>query len=445
LSDSSPSETPESGQRRLPTYDTLQQLWSGWLTQPKHSLLDRWLKAEAAHWRKRRGRPLPLSLSQGIFHAERFRQLACALELIQRQGMEQDWDNWDAHWLPDMASDVSRNAFWFWIQCRTGSNWAVPDDFHTGARQTLFDNVSKAVKQEPLSPLWLLWHGVRPQWLAQMRKRAEVSGWNDEQLQAFISRQSSQPSVWLRLRPGTDEDALFAELRAADVRVFRSEQGFELRGGKGIHNTDAYRNGLIDMQDLSSQQIVQAVNPQSGEKIWDTCAGAGGKSLAMAAQMGRKGVVVATDLHQYKLDELKRRAKKAEQLNIRTFVWDGEAPLRLPAEVARQQGFDKVLVDAPCSASGTWRRNPDARWRFDGASLAELTALQQKLLTLASQSVRSGGQLIYATCSWLTEENEDVVGAFLAANYQYQLQSSQILGVPATDSDSMFVAVLQRS
>ena len=160
--------------------------------------------------------------------------------------------------------------------------------------------------------------------------------------------------------------------------------------------------------------------------------------------MGRKGVVVATDLHQYKLDELKRRAKKAEQLNIRTFTWDGEAPLRLPAEAARQKGFDKVLVDAPCSASGTWRRNPDARWRFANESLQELNTLQQSLLTHASAAVRPGGQLIYATCSWLTEENEAIVEAFLSTNDQYELVSSQALGVPVTDSDSMFVAVLQR-
>ena len=439
------SDSPENQQRRLPDYDTLNQLWMGWMTQPKHSLLDRWLKQEAAHWRKRRGRPLPLSLSQGIYQAERFRQLACALELIQRQGMDQEWLSWDERWLPDMTNDVSRNAFWFWIQCRTGSNWTVPDDFNAGSRQTLFDEVSKAVKQNPLSPLWLLWHGVRPQWMPAMQQRADTSGWTQDQLQEFITRQSSQPPVWLRLKPGTDEDALFAELRAADVRVFRSDNGFELRGGKGIHNIDAYRNGAIDMQDLSSQQIVAAVNPQSGEKIWDACAGAGGKALAMAAQMGRKGVVVATDLHQYKLDELKRRAKKAEQLNIRTFTWDGEAPLRLPAEAARQKGFDKVLVDAPCSASGTWRRNPDARWRFANESLQELNTLQQSLLRYAAEAVRPGGQLIYATCSWLTEENEAVVEAFLSTNDQYELVSSQVLGVPVTDSDSMFVAVLQRS
>ena len=439
------SDSPETPQRRLPEYDTLNHLWMGWMTQPQHSLLDRWLKSEAAHWRKRRGRPLPLSLSQGVYQAERFRQLACALELIHRKGADQDWLAWDEQWLPDMANDISSQAFWFWIQCRTGANWVIPDNFPTKNRQSLFDDVSQAVKQNPLSPLWMLWHGVRPQWLTLMRERAERSGWSDEQLQEFISRQCSQPPVWLRLKPGLDEDALFAELRAADVRVFRTEQGFELRGGKGIHNVDAYRNGDIDLQDLSSQQIVEAVKPQSGEKIWDACAGAGGKSLAMASHMGRKGVVVATDLHQYKLDELKRRAKRAQLLNIRSFVWDGEAALRLPAEVARQKGFDKVLVDAPCSASGTWRRNPDARWRAGTESAAELNALQLKLLSLAAESVRAEGQLIYATCSWLVSENEAVIDAFLAANPGYSLVSSQMLGVPQTDSDSMFVAVLQRS
>jgi 16S rRNA (cytosine967-C5)-methyltransferase len=153
---------------------------------------------------------------------------------------------------------------------------------------------------------------------------------------------------------------------------------------------------------------------------------------------------VATDLKEFKLTELKKRAKRAGIANIRTFVWDGEAPLRLPKEIARQKGFDKVLVDAPCTATGTWRRNPDARNRLNDDYLNELTALQQQLLNHASDAVRSGGKLIYATCSWLAEENEDAVETFLKNRPEFSLETSHMLGAPDVDSDTMFVAIMKR-
>jgi 16S rRNA (cytosine967-C5)-methyltransferase len=154
--------------------------------------------------------------------------------------------------------------------------------------------------------------------------------------------------------------------------------------------------------------------------------------------------LLATDLHSYKLEELKRRAKRAGVYNIRTFEWQGREALRLPAEAARQQGFDWVLVDAPCTSAGTWRRNPDARWRFHAADTAELLDLQKTILDSASQAVRRGGQLVYATCSWQVSENEAQVAGFLTAHPDFTLQSSTLVGAPEWDADTMFVAVLKR-
>ncbi len=153
-------------------------------------------------------------------------------------------------------------------------------------------------------------------------------------------------------------------------------------------------------------------------------------------------MVLATDLHAYKLEELKRRAKRAQVFNVRSFTWDGEAPLRLPAEAARQQGFDWVLLDAPCTAAGTWRRNPDARWRFSPQDSHELVQLQARLLALAAQAVRPGGNLVYATCSWQLAENEAQLAPLLAQGWQLQL--SQLLGAPELDADTMYVARLQK-
>jgi 16S rRNA (cytosine967-C5)-methyltransferase len=206
-----------------------------------------------------------------------------------------------------------------------------------------------------------------------------------------------------------------------------------------------YRQGVVEIQDLASQQIAAAIAVRSGEKVWDCCAGAGGKSLAIAARMNNKGVLLATDLHGYKLDELKRRAKRAQLGNVRTFTWAGDEPLRLPKEIAQQKGFDWVLVDAPCSSSGTWRRNPDARWRFAPTDTAELVVLQQKILHNSAVAVRVGGHLVYATCSWQVSENEAQIALFLQNNPVFSLISQTILGAPQIDADTMFVAVLKRS
>jgi 16S rRNA (cytosine967-C5)-methyltransferase len=130
--------------------------------------------------------------------------------------------------------------------------------------------------------------------------------------------------------------------------------------------------------------------------------------------------------------------------NVRVFTWSGAEPLRLPKEAAQQKGFDWVLIDAPCSSAGTWRRNPDARWRFDPADTLELVHLQQQLLGNAAPAVRVGGRLVYATCSWQVSENEQQVDWFLAQHPEFALESQQILGAPELDSDTMFVAVLVR-
>ena len=215
-------------------------------------------------------------------------------------------------------------------------------------------------------------------------------------------------------------------------------------GGQAVQTAAEYQAGAFEIQDLASQQIAAAVDAKAGDKVWDACAGAGGKSLAIAARMSGRGSVTATDLHEFKLNELKRRAKRAQIQNIRTFSWDGQQPLRLPAEVRKQQGFDWVLVDAPCTSAGTWRRNPDARWRFNDSDTRQLQQLQQQLLQHASEALRPGGYLVYATCSWQVAENEHQVEQFLSQHPQFELLEQCMLGAPDEDADCMFYAKLQR-
>lgn len=429
----------------LINYNQLNSLWLKWVAQPANTHFDRWLKREASEWRRKHRETLPLALGEAMQHAQRFRQLACALELVHAQGLDQDWDTWAHAWQPHDADDLSRNNFWFWIQKRSHSQWYIPKDWQAGSRKTTVTDVEQYVRQHPDSALALLWYGLSPELKPALDARAARSEWTDKQRQSFISLQQTRPPLWLRPRLDQDPKALLASLKDEGVEAAINATGLCATGGFGLSQTSAFKEGLVEIQDQASQRICAAMDVQRGDKVWDACAGAGGKALALSDATQGKGVVVATDLHEYKLAELKKRAKRAGHANIRTFPWNGDAPLRLPAEVARQKGFDKVLVDAPCSATGTWRRNPDARDRLNDEQLNELNALQLTLLTHASEAVRAGGRLIYATCSWLVEENEDLVATFLEQVPGYTLLSQSMVGAPDIDTDTMFVAVMEKA
>lgn len=391
------------------------------------------------------------SLSLAMFSALRFQQLASGLEFAYRAQQQDpeatmDWSGWDDGWQPRDLQGIAPVAFWYWIQLRVNGDQPKKNQAQlrdAELRRAFFNQAVNAAGFANL-PLFLLWHGLRPQWAELLKARQQASGWSDQTLQEFIAMQVTTPPLWLRVQKKALAAEVCSSLQQQGVLAQLTEQGLSARGGVGIHTTDAYKNGWVEIQDLASQQIAATVAAKPGQKVWDACAGAGGKSLAIAAQMNNKGALFATDLHAYKLDELKRRAKRADVFNVRVFTWEGVEPLRLPKEAAQQQGFDWVLIDAPCSSAGTWRRNPDARWRFDPADTRELMGLQQQLLANAAPAVRVGGRLVYATCSWQLSENEQQVEWLLARHPEFALESQQILGAPAIDADTMFVAVLIR-
>ncbi|MGR7996758.1 RsmB/NOP family class I SAM-dependent RNA methyltransferase [Xanthobacter sp. ZOL 2024] len=171
--------------------------------------------------------------------------------------------------------------------------------------------------------------------------------------------------------------------------------------------------GAVEIQDEGSQLVAMLVDARPGERVVDFCAGAGGKTLAIAAQMANKGHVIACDVLESRLKRAAERFRRAGLHNIETRLLASETD----RWVKRHKGtFDRVLVDAPCSGTGTWRRNPDARWREEGQGLDNLLALQGRILASAARLVKPGGRLVYATCSLLPAENEAQVAAFLAAH-----------------------------
>lgn len=221
----------------------------------------------------------------------------------------------------------------------------------------------------------------------------------------------------LRATPEAARLSLAGEGIAAEPMAF-SPWGLRLPDRRPIGASAAFREGLIEVQDEGSQLIALVADARPGMRVADYCAGAAGKTLAMAATMGNRGHIVACDVSAARLDGAARRLRRAG-------VNNAERHLLEPGDKWRKRrgrSFDRVLVDAPCTGSGTWRRNPDARLRTGAADLAELAAKQSVILDEASELVRPGGRLIYATCSLLPEEDEMQVGRFLARHADFAVR-----------------------
>ena len=264
----------------------------------------------------------------------------------------------------------------------------------------------------------------------------------------------SRPPIWIRAQTD-DVEALCDGLRASGLdpeRHPRVAKALKIQGVKvNLHTLKEFNAGLFEIQDISSQCIGLACQAKPGEMWWDVCAGGGGKSLQLADMMRRKGSVRASDTRAYKLEDLKKRAARAAFPNIRCSPWDGSAP-----DPKRRAVYDGVLVDAPCSSSGRWRRNPDARWIAKSQWVDELCETQLKILNAASAGVKPGGVIVYATCSMFLREDFGNVERFLKGHPDFALEPFEnplsgemtdgtLLTLPwDSDCDTSFVARFRR-
>ena len=271
-------------------------------------------------------------------------------------------------------------------------------------------------------------------------------------LELLHSFQTRSP-LWARAQ-GPDEKATWAELTELGIKPWvhrHLSRAAKIPVDADVHHLAPFERGELEIQDLASQAVALACDPDPGERWWDACAGAGGKALHLSALMGGKGVVVATDNHAGRLKEAARRARKSPYRNLTTKEWDGHHV------AGKSKSFHGVLVDAPCSAIGTWRRNPDARWTLDREAIPRLAALQTQLLKAASAGVKPGGALVYSVCTLTPTETIDVVRAFLEANPDFQLDPfpHPIAETPTNgtlqiwpqdaDTDAMFIARMVRA
>ena len=225
-------------------------------------------------------------------------------------------------------------------------------------------------------------------------------------------------------------DDVLAALQGAGPAP-RSPWGIRIAAGAtGLERTEPFLSGAFEFQDEAAQLAVLMSGAEPGMRVLDLAAGAGGKSLALAAMMENSGEIAAFDIRAEALDELARRAARAGA----SIVHRASAPQGL---------FDLVFVDAPCSGTGTWRRQPELRWRLTPERLAELTAIQDALLAQAARHVAPGGRLVYATCSILPCENEDRIAAFLESHPSFARDGAVLRASPlSTGTDGFFAARL---
>jgi 16S rRNA (cytosine967-C5)-methyltransferase len=257
-----------------------------------------------------------------------------------------------------------------------------------------------------------------------------------------------RPPLWLRTQRTTPA-AVVEALQAAGLAAVPHERlPAALRVNQQIGNLfllPVYEAGHVEIQDLASQAIGAVCAPRPGDHWWDACAGGGGKTLLLAETAGK---VLATDIREKALIEMRRRAKRAGFTNIASQTWDGET--------GAPGTFDGVLVDAPCTGSGTWRRNPAARWSLTPEDLDAATHRQAKLLRAAAAGVKPGGVLVYATCSLFDRENRQIVEEFLCERPEFRLEpvTHPLTGAPTDglveiwpwdgDCDAMFAARMRR-
>ena len=252
--------------------------------------------------------------------------------------------------------------------------------------------------------------GIAPRWLEQA---LEASGLGADEQAALLGRAP------LDLRANllkTTRDELAARL-PVPTEITAAPAALRLPSGTPAESWPEFEAGLFEVQDTGSQLACSALGVQPGEAVVDLCAGAGGKTLALAAAMNNTGRLLACDIDRPRLSRLPDRARRAGAM-AETRLLDPGREAAILADWA--SAADAVLVDAPCSGTGTWRRNPEARWRLTPQAITRYSAMQANVLRIAAGLVRPGGRLVYIVCSLLDAEGADVVRAFLDERADWQ-------------------------
>lgn len=287
-----------------------------------------------------------------------------------------------------------------------------------------------------------------PNWMEARIKRAFGEHLYDE-MQAL----NAEAPLDLRVNTlkTTREEVLWqlTKIGMQPVVTPHSPIGVRLPKREPVMTTKLYNDGALEIQDEGSQILASLIHASEGQKVIDLCAGAGGKTLAIAARMHNKGRILACDVHEKRLSQMKKRLARAGVNNVTTHVISSETDAFLKRH---RDSADWVLTDVPCSGSGTWRRNPDLKWRMQEQDLQEIMDKQARIITSAARLVKPQGFLVYATCSIFHDENELRIQQFLEAHPHFALHAMPPFAPQGMlrmtpyqhDTDGFFAAILQR-
>jgi 16S rRNA (cytosine967-C5)-methyltransferase len=322
-------------------------------------------------------------------------------------------------------------AVWATLKGINLPDWKYFENTPTRKIKGRFDELSKDRRFKESIPDWM--DEVGCQELGELT-------WTKE-----ISKQNEQASVILRVNSlKINKKDLQLKLQSEDIETeMLSNYPFalKLKERANVFKTDAFKNGWFEVQDASSQLVAEFLDVKPGMKVVDTCAGAGGKTLHLAALMNNTGQLTAMDIYESKLKKLKIRARRNGVHNVTLKVIDSTKPIKKLHNKA-----DRVLIDAPCSGFGVLRRNPDAKWKLEPEFLDRIRDVQEDLLKRYSKIVKEGGKLVYATCSILPSENQHQIKKFLASTEgkEFNFVKDQSLLAHKSGFDGFYMALLER-
>ncbi len=320
-------------------------------------------------------------------------------------------------------------AVWATLKGIALPDWKQLEDTPTRRIKGKFDELSQIRVYRESIPDWL--DQVAVQEMGEEKWSKEIASLNKTAPVVLRTNKLKTDSKNLR-------DLLFQEeIEARSIQNYPDALVLEER--TNVFKTQAFKNGFFEVQDASSQLVAPFLQVEPGMRVVDTCAGAGGKSLHLAALMENKGQIIALDIYGNKLKELKRRAKRAGAHNIETRTIENNKVIK-----KLHQKADRVLIDAPCSGLGVLSRNPDTKWKLQPEFLDEIKSVQREILNNYSKIVKSGGKLVYATCSILPSENQQQVEFFLnsEAGKDFTLEDQKIILSYESGYDGFYMARL---
>ncbi len=322
-------------------------------------------------------------------------------------------------------------AVWAVLRGYTLPDWKYFEDTPVRRIKGKFDELSKIRKYRESIPDWMDDLGINE--LGEEK-------WTRE-----IAAQNEQAKVILRVnRLKTTKEKLRAILMDLNIETeFHTDypDALILKERANVFLTDAFKDGLFEVQDASSQLVAYFLDVKPGMRVVDTCAGAGGKTLHLASLMENKGQLIAMDLYESKLKQLKIRAKRNGAFNIEPRVIESTKTIKKLHEKA-----DRVLIDAPCSGLGVLKRNPDSKWKLQPEFIENIRKVQAEVLENYSKIVKPGGKLVYATCSVLPSENQEQIKHFLSSEIGKEFTFVKDQKVLASESgfDGFYMALLER-